>query len=104
MLAEASEIPRSSATGMDAGRHSAGVSELFGIYAERRAAPINVSVQIDQARYDDKTANIAHVHCGVRRQVYADLGDLAGGECDIHNAVEALRGVENSPALQDEVK
>jgi hypothetical protein len=43
-------------------------------------------------------------HRSIRGQVRPDLGNLAGGKADIGRPIDALRGVENSPALQDEIE
>ena len=47
---------------------------------------------------------VAHVGAGVGREVRADLGDLAAGEGHVGDAVEILRGVDDPPALEDEIE
>ena len=61
MLAEAGEIARTRAAGVDAGRNRAAAREILGVNAERRAPPINVSVQVDEARRDDEARHVAHL-------------------------------------------
>src|ERR1700685_2516387 len=54
VFAEAGEIARPRAAGVDAGRNRAAAREVFGVNAERRASPINVRVKIDEARGDNE--------------------------------------------------
>ncbi len=55
VLAEAREIARAGAAGVDRRGDAGGAAELLGIDAERGSAPINVGVQIDQTGGDDVT-------------------------------------------------
>ena len=53
VLAEAREITRAGAAGVDRRGDAGGAAELLGVDAERGAAPIDVGVQIDQTGGDD---------------------------------------------------
>ena len=53
MLAEAGEIARPGAAGIDAGRDRARAGEIVGVDAERGAAPIDMGVEVDEAGRDD---------------------------------------------------
>ena len=50
VLAEAREIARAGAAGVDRRGDAGGAAELLGVDAERGAAPIDMGVQVDQAR------------------------------------------------------
>ena len=73
-----------------------------GVDAERRAAPIDMGVKVDEARRDDLAGHVFHVRAR-RRETRADRGDLAGCEGDIGHHVDALRWIEHARALEDQV-
>ena len=50
MPAEAGEIARARAAGVDGRGHPGCAAEIFGIDAERSAAPVYMGMQIDQSR------------------------------------------------------
>jgi len=64
--------------------------------AERRAAPIDVGVQVDQAGHDEATGRVDHLARRGRCQPVADGGDLAVGEADIRDAVDAAARIEHA--------
>ena len=104
VLAEAREIARAGAAGVDRRGDAGGAAELLGVDAERGAAPIDVGVQIDQARRDDVTRHVAHVGSRIDLELVSDLGHLAGGEGDIRHGVELLGGVNHPAAAQDQIE
>jgi hypothetical protein len=53
VLAEAREIAGPGAAGVDRGRDAGQAAELFRVDAERRAAPIDMGMQVDEAGGDD---------------------------------------------------
>src|SRR6516164_9553119 len=67
--------------------------QIFGVDAERRAAPIDVRVQIDQPRGHDRAGHVAHVGRCIGLQGRTDARDLAVRECYIGNRVELLRWI-----------
>ncbi len=97
MLAEAVEVAGPGAAGIDEGRDAARARDQLGLDAERGAAPVDMGVQVDQARRDDLARDVARV---LARQVVADGGDLAAGEGDVGHPVERLRGIDHAAALQ----
>ena len=101
VLAEAREVARPGAAGVDRGGDAAGAAELLRVDAERRAAPIDMRVQVDQARRDDVALHVARL----RRagQVVADLGDLAAGKRHVGDAVDVLRRVDDARAFKDQI-
>ena len=54
VLAEAREITRAGAAGVDRRGDAGRPAKLLGVNAERGSTPINVGVQIDQAGGDDQ--------------------------------------------------
>ncbi len=95
MLAEAVEIARAGAAGIDESRDAAGARQKLGLDAERRAAPVDVGMQVDQAGRDDLAGNVAHI---LGRKTIADRRDLAAGEGNVGDLVEGLRGIDNPSA------
>ena len=89
VLAEAGEVAGTGAAGVDRGGHAGGAAELLGVDAERGAAPVDVGVQVDQARRDDLARDVADVGLGVAFELGADLGDLAAGEGHVDDRVDA---------------
>ncbi len=104
VLAEAREVAGAGTARIDRGRHAGDAAKLVGADAERRAAPVNVRVQIDQARGDDVFRGIAHDRLGASRQSRSHLGDLAGSEAHIAHHVELLRRVDDPAAFENEIE
>ena len=50
VLAESRQVARPGAAGVDRGRDAAQAAELLGVDAERSAAPIDMGVEVDDAR------------------------------------------------------
>ena len=102
MFAETCKVAGAGAAGVDRGRNPGAAAEILGVDAERRAAPIDVGVQIDQPRSDDCAGHVAVVRSlGV--QVGADAGDLAVCEGYVGHGIELLRGIDQARPSQDEV-
>jgi hypothetical protein len=103
MPAEAREVAGPGATGVDAGGDRAHPREFLGVDAERGAAPVDMGVQVDQPRRHDQSGNIADgATAGV--QAGADRGDLAAGEGDVGDAVDALRRVDHPSIPEHEIE
>ena len=79
------KLPGPGAAGIDEGGDAAGARQKLGLDAERRAAPVDVGVQVDQAGRDDLACDVAHV---LARQIVADGRDLAVREGDVGHLVE----------------
>ena len=89
VLQEARIIARPSASGIDQ-RRAAAARQDQRIDAERCAAPIDMRVQIDQARRHDH-ARRHRGRCRRRRRDQSPVADdLAAGKGDIHDAVDGL--------------
>ena len=104
VLAEAREIARAGAAGVDRRGDAGGAAELLGVDAERGAAPIDVGVQVDQARRDDVARHVAHIGSGIGLELASDHGDLAAREGDVRHGIELLRGVDHPAAAQDQIE
>src|ERR1700689_992382 len=89
VFAEAGEIARPRAAGVDAGCNRAAAREVFGVDAERGASPIDVRVQVDEARGDNETRHVAHLSAVVYKAL-AYFRHLSAGEGDVGDAVEIL--------------
>src|ERR1700722_1376830 len=103
VFAEAGEIARPRAAGVDAGCDRAAARELFGVNAERCASPINVSVQVDEARRDNEARHVAPLRA-VGFESLADCRHLSAGEGDVGDPVEILRGVNDPTVAEDEIE
>ena len=103
MLTEAGEIAGPRAAGVDAGRDRAAAGEVLRVNAERRASPINVRVQIDEAWRDDEARYVALLGA-IDFEALVNGCDLPAGEGDIRHAVEILRRVDNATVAKDEIQ
>lgn len=86
MLEEPRIVARSCAARVDQRRAPAS-SETERIDPKRRAAPIDMSMQVDEAGRDDEAANVPDLRAGKSR---ADCGDAAILEADVRDRVETL--------------
>ena len=100
VLAEAVEVARPGAAGVDGRGDAAGAGQQLRLDAERGAAPIDVGVQVDQAGRDDLAANVTRVGAG---EAVTDRRHLAAGEGDVGHLVDALRGVDDPAALENQI-
>src|SRR5262249_10197957 len=100
VLAKAREVAGSGAAGINRGRHSRGAAEFLGIDAKRGATPVDVGVQVDEARRHDRSRNIAHLAgaAGLQLEGYLAVRDL-------HTLcrVEPLRGIDYPPSSKNEI-
>ena len=104
VLAEAREIARAGAAGVNRRGNAGGAAELLGIDAKRGAAPIDMGVQIDKAGGDDVTRHVAHVGSGVDLERGSDRDHLAVGEGYVHHGVELLGRVDHPTAAQHQIE
>jgi hypothetical protein len=103
MAAEAEEIARAGAAGIDKGGGAAALCYQRGIDAERGAAPIDMCMQVDQSRRDDQTARIDD-RGAFAWQVLPDGGDLAIGKGDVSAPVASVRRLDVPACHQDEAR
>src|SRR5271163_4101005 len=103
MAAKAVEIARAGATGVDKGGGAAGARDLAGIDPERGAAPINMSVQIDEARGDDLAGDTDDFGA-LARQLRADFRDLTVLKGDIGDFVATICRIDYATAGQDQIR
>ena len=103
VLAKARKVARPGAAGVDARGDAAQAAEFLRVDAERRTAPIDVGMQVDEAGRDDEARHVAHFGPGVRRKTGADRRDLAAGEADVRHRIEMLRRIDDPTALEDEI-
>ena len=100
VLAEAGEVAGAGAAGIDGRGHARGAAELLRIDAERGAAPVDVGVQVDQARRDDAPRHVADVGGGAGLELRADARDLARREGHVRNGIEAS-ATDRSPGRRE---
>jgi len=101
MLAEARKVARAGAAGVDRGGDAGGAAKFFGVDAERGAAPIDMGVQIDQARGDDVPRHVTHVGSGIGLELFSDHRHLAAGEGNVRHGVKLLGRIDDAAAAQD---
>ena len=65
-------------------------------------AAAGMGVDVDQARGDDLAARIDRFG-GVARDVGLDRGDLAAGDRHVADRIEPDRGIDDAPALDDQI-
>jgi hypothetical protein len=100
VLAEAREVARPGASGVDARGHTAVATVILRIDAERGAAPVDVRVQVDQARRHDQARHVDHFGACIGGKAGADRGNLAASEADVGHGVEVLRRIDDPPPLR----
>jgi hypothetical protein len=61
-------------------------------------------MQVDQARDDDETDDVADVGGGIAPQLGADLGNPAIAKGNVKRGIEPLRGVDDAATAQNEVE
>ncbi len=93
MAQEPRKVAWSRAPGVDQ-RRAASPGEPERIDAQGRAAPIDMGVKINEARRHDVPGHVANVAPG---EFFADLGDAAALEADVHDGVDPLRRIEDPP-------
>ena len=100
MLQESGIIARPRAASVDERRASA-ASETERVDPERSAAPIDMGMEVDEARRDDKAADVLDLGAGKLRANSRDAPIL---EADIGHRVDALRRIDNSAPSQNQIK
>ena len=103
VFAESRKVAGPGTTGIDRSGDARAAAKIFGVDAERGAAPVDVGVQVDEARGDDKAGYIADVGFGIGAQRGPDARHLAPGEGDVGHRVELLRRIDHAAAAQDEI-
>ena len=102
VLAEAGDVARPGRACIDHRGDAALLRIGVRIDAERCAAPIDMRMQIDQARHDEQPD---HVALRLRSaKPLPDGRDLAAGECHVGLRLDALRRVEHDPVAQHEIE
>src|SRR5262249_50697464 len=90
VLAEAQEIARARASGIDCRGDPRPPAELLRVDPERRPTPVNMRMQIDESRRDDSAGYVANVGIGIGFQFQSDARHLALRECDISHRIQLL--------------
>ena len=88
MAAKALEVAGPGAAGVDRRRDAARSAELLGVDAERGAAPVDMGVQVDEARRHDVAGDVAHISA-LTRQPVAERRHPAIAEGDVGDPVGA---------------
>lgn len=70
---------------------------------ERRTTVGNVHVNIDKAGSDIEAGDIDHLGGGGSWDIFLYRGDFAGGDRDIHDAINVVGGIDDVAAFQDEI-
>ena len=100
MLQESGIIARPRAAGVDERRASA-TSETERVDPQRSAAPIDMGMEVDEARRDDKAADVLDHGAGKLRANSRDAPIL---EADIRHRVDALGRIDDSAPSQNQIK
>ena len=103
MRAESSEIAGAGGARVDRRGDGVLAREDQRIDADRRSAPIDMRMQIDEARRHDPANDIADIHASGRVDRRTARGNLSAGKGDIADRVELLRRVDHPSAAQDQV-
>jgi hypothetical protein len=98
VAAEAREIAGTGTAGINRRCDAGGAAKLVGVDAQRRAAPIHMSVHVDQARADHVAAAITHLCLQAGFQDFGDARDFAVFETNVANRVDVLRRIDNPAA------
>ena len=96
-LRKPAKFPGPGAAGVDAGRDTAlSRANISAIDAERRAAPVDVGMQVDEAGRDETARDVARVGAA-RVEPVADRRDLAVvGKSHVRDPIDPLRGVDDA--------
>jgi hypothetical protein len=103
VLAESREIARARAAGIDRGRDARPAAEILGVDAERRTAPVDMRMQIDQPGSDKGAGRVANVGVGIGFQSRSNPSHLALRERDIGHGVKLLRRIDHAASSQEEI-
>src|SRR5207302_614512 len=103
MPAEAGEIARAGAAGIDKGSCAAARRELGGVDSERGPAPIDMGVQVDEAGHDDEAARIEEPR-PLQRQIGPDRRNPAALKPDIGCFVAPVFRIDDPAALEDQIQ
>jgi hypothetical protein len=80
------------------------VGARFGIKpVERRSAIRDVDVNVDEAGSDIEAGGVDDFSGGRSGNVFIDGGDFAGGNGDVHDAVNVICGVDDVAALEEKI-
>src|SRR5262249_11550285 len=93
VAAEGREGRGAGRAGVDGGRAAAGQAVWIGLHAERRNAPEDVRVQIDQAGRDDRAGRVEQLARAAGGQVLAHGRDLVAVDRHVQHAVDPLAGI-----------
>jgi len=103
VAAESRKVAGAGASRIDQGGGAAASRDGGGVDPDRGAAPIDVSVEVDQAGRDEQAADVAGLGGGLV-EALADGDDLPASESDVAAGVDPLRGIDEVAAAQDEIK
>ena len=99
VLAKAGKVARAGGAGVDERGGAAPPRERLGLDANRRAAPVDVGVQVNHPGDDEATGDIAlflRWFCDPRRHG----GNAAAGEADVTNRIKARCRVDHPASAQ----
>src|SRR5690554_4714773 len=100
MPAETEKVARTGAARVNEGGGTAARCQLVGTDAKRRAAPIDVAVQVDQARRDEAVRGIDDLPGVLGRNLRLHRHHTAVGKGDVALAVDAGCGIDDASAPQ----
>ena len=101
VAAKPGDVAGSGGAGVDDGGYAARLGVGVRVHARGGAAPIDMRVQVDQARRDDQAGDIAGLLCVM--QVIAEGGDFASGEGHVAHPIQPLVRVDDAATLQHKI-
>ncbi len=104
VTAKTEKIAGAGAAGIDIGGGAARGRQPVGVDAQGRAAPIDVTVQIDQTRRHQTSIGLNDAGRAVGGQSGADGGNPPVGNTDIHNGIDVMAGIDQPTASNKHVK
>ena len=102
MVAQPREIAGAGAADVQPGRGPGAPRQLVGIDAQRRAARIDVGMEVDHAGHHDHARQVS-LDRGIAVQLWPDRSDAAVGESHIGHGVDALAWIDQPCAAQQEI-
>src|SRR5918994_2015562 len=103
VLAEAGEGVGAGAADVEPGRHAAPSSDWVGLDAPVGDAPVDVSVEVDEARRHDMATGVDGLPRPGAGERWFDGGNPAVADADVEPPDEAAAGVDDLAAADDDV-
>src|SRR4029079_7542534 len=92
------------ASSIDERGDAAFFGEVVGIDSQRGAAPINVGMQVDEARRNDHPGDVFHLRMPRPLDLLAEGRDPTAGKGNVHKPVYALRRIDHPSVLKDQIE